>query len=133
MIPRASLLCSVLQRKGLTHICVDALAEQELTCSALMWSREVTHPPTCTPPLWSLMNMALIEFTADKRVLIGRITMTVANYSVDWSLESGRPPTHHSPVLPSRSGEGLWGWGLRRGREGIASQSLVLLYFGRKQ
>lgn len=51
MIPRASLLCSVLQRKGLTHICVDALVEQELTCSALMWSREVTHPPTCTPPL----------------------------------------------------------------------------------
>lgn len=32
-------------------------------------------------PCWSLMNMALIEFTGDKQVLIGRITMTAAKYS----------------------------------------------------
>lgn len=60
------------------------------------------------------MNMALIEFTGDKRVLIGRITMTAANYS-EASLQKGEG------LLPTTglffpAGGGQWGAEERLGR-----------------
>lgn len=69
---------------------MDVSAEQELVDlpgSDVVEGRFPTLPHAHLP-CWSLMNMALIEFTGDKRVLIGRITMTTASYSTT-SLQKG--------------------------------------------
>lgn len=56
-------------------------------------------------PRWSLMNMALIEFTEDKRVLIGRISM--ANFSQNRPFGKGGLLPNAGLSFPARGGGGL--------------------------
>jgi len=88
---------------------------------AVLWCGVGKWPtlPLARLPCWWLMNMALIEFTEDKRVLIGRITMAAANYS-GTGLQKG------GGLLPSAglffpAGEWVGGWEGRSKREVLCS------------
>lgn len=109
--------------KASSCICMPASAEQEsiwpLWCAAGMW-------PHARLPCRSLLNMALIEFTGNKQVLIGRMTMTTAGYSGGHPQKRGGAPlSHHWSVLPSRRGS-VGGW--EAGGE-VGLQTFVLLFF----
>lgn len=142
-----SLLCSCRHRKEPSCICMAICPEQELTCSAPTWWKEVTLSlPLAWLPCWSPKNIALIEFNEDKRVLIGRITMAAANYSQQKQPSKRERGLEGGGLLPTtglffpagRGGRGgrqwrLWWGGWKEGEEGKVLQFVVLLFFRRKQ